>query len=243
MNSFFGNKCMNIRIISIAVVAVISPLTCNAQQDIRSVPLPLPASSIQSFGYSAAINSEMLANPSDLRWAARPPLSWTPSTDALRSRMTQAISSTYGMPAGLATTVINMCKVYARDPYHCVVYASAVMCAESTCGNIFSNGIFGVQISNPSTKSEAIFKWIQTYNQKWYSANEGYHYGFCKYPNPSAGHLKYCDNSGNDFSTAFFYSYVPTLMPFSHYCLSESGSGTYCPNGYNNSKVAYLRVR
>ena len=243
MKTILGKHDMNIRIITVALSLFISPLICRAQYDIRTVPLPVPTKSIQSFGYSAATSSSMLSNSSDSRWAARPPLGWTVSTDALRSRMTQAITSTYGMPAGLATTVINMCKVYARDPYHCVVYASAVMCAESTCGNISSNGIFGVQIQNPSTKTEAVFKWIQTYNQYWYSANEGYHYGFCKYPNPSAGHLKYCDNSGSDFATAFFYSYVPTLMPFSHYCLTESGSGNYCPNGYNNSKAAYLRVR
>jgi hypothetical protein len=225
-------------------LAIAAPLASYAGYDIRSVPLPNPQTAAQALGYSATIASQMVANPADSHWAVRPS-GWTASTDAMKSRMTTALSSSSGMSAALANTVINMCKTYARDPYHCALYASAIMCAESTCGQAATTNIFGRQAGLPATKNHAIREWITPYNNNWYASNEGYHYGFCKYPSPTVGYAKYCNTTGGDFATIYFYSNVATLKPFSEYCLSEvsSNSSTYCPNGYANSKAAYLRVR
>lgn len=221
-----------------------APITTLAGYDIRSVPLPNTTTVLGSFGLNNTAVAQMMSNASDSRWAQRPAKGWSSSTDLMKGRMLAAINSRpTGMESGLANVVLNMCKAYARDPYHCALYATAVMCAESSCGQ--ASNLFGRQAAVGSTKSQTVRDWIAVYNSDWYSANEGYHYKFCKYPNPAKGFAKYCDSVGTDYSTRFFYSDNPALKPFSAYCTSElsSHSPSSCPNGLRNSSAAYLRVR
>ncbi|MBQ0946197.1 hypothetical protein KAK07_22850 [Ideonella sp. 4Y16] len=211
--------------------------------DIRKTPLPDPATSIKQFGYSATQNSSLLNSASSL-WAQVPPASWTANTYTLRSKMALALGST-GVDTALANVIINVCKVYARDPQHCVIYTTAVACAESSCGDpslapAIQNNIFGLHSGQMSysSRTEAVKYWItKGYNSTWYTANEGYFYGYC-------AQTYFCAR-GVDYSTYFFYSNVVNMPPTSHYCMSEAGSNIsgYCPKGYNNSSLAYYRVR
>lgn len=226
-----------------------------AGYDIRTVPVPNSSSVLVGFGYNSTVAAQMLAEADHKNWAVRPTKGWTAATDAMRARMMAAIKvepkGPVGVDGSLAAVVINMCKATARDPYHCALYVTAVMCAESSCGQADTTNIFGRQAVLPKTKNQAVKAWLAEYNdskptQGWYVANEGYHYGYCRVPNPS-GFDKYCDNRGTDFGPRFFYSDSTTLRSYSTYCTSEKGTGyshpTSCPNGLKNSTAAYLRVR
>lgn len=213
--------------------------------DIRLTPAPDPAVSIKQFGYTAAQNTGMLNGTMDYLWAQVPPKSWSTSTYALRTRMSTALVSA-GMDQALSNVVINMCKVYARDPYHCTVYATSVSCAESSCGEptraaAASNNIFGLTYGQTTfkTRTEAVKYWVSgSYKTSWYTANEGYFYSYCK--------SSYFCQAGVDYNVYFFYSNVKDMPPTSHYCMSEPGSpggSGYCPTGYANANTAYSRVR
>ena len=158
-----------------------------------------------------------------------------------------ALGST-GFDEPMANVIINMCKVYARDPRHCVIYASSVACAESSCGASWkaptiNNNIFGLNINGISfaSRTAAAKDWIKgRYNNNWFTANEGYFYNFCK-------DSYYC-GVGADNDVYFFYSDNPKKPANSRYCMSEfQPDGTkidgYCPNGYKNAKTAYLNIR
>lgn len=226
-------------------------------RNIRCTAKPDPKVSIKALGvYSDAQQAGMLSTTSNSNWtlwSQEPPMpnSWTSATYSLRNRMAAALKpSTTGIDKQLANVIINVCKVYARDPYHCVVYASAVVCAESSCGQSYNsktNTIFGVRDNLKSSyvsRTEAVLDWVRRYNEYWYTANEGKLYGYCRYPNPGTGFLPACDNSGNEFDTKFFYSNVQGKAPVSNYCLSEVGAvPPTCPNGYKNSRTAYLNVK
>ncbi len=223
--------------------------------NIRCTALPDSQTSINILGtFSATQRNGMLSTTPNSHWtlwSQEPPIpnSWTASTYDLRRRMTRALSAT-GFDIPLANVIINACKVYARDPYHCVVYASAVACAESSCGQSYNpsvNTIFGVRAASKPTyvsRTEAVLDWVRRYNNHWFTANEGKFYGFCRWPSPGTGFLPSCNNAGNEFDTKFFYSNVPGKAPMSNYCLSESGSpAPTCPNGYANSRTAYFNVK
>lgn len=240
-----------------AIASTSCPRTPSKGTDIRRTALPDPKTSIKSLGvYSEAQRVGMLNTKSNsywTLWSEVPPIpnSWTRETYALRDRMAQALKpAKTGIDRPLANVIINVCKVYARDPRHCVIYTSAVVCAESSCGQNYDskkNTIFGVRDNlKPSyvSRTEAVLDWVRRYNTWWYTANEGKFYGFCCFPNPTTGFLPSCDNNDTEFDTKFFYSNVNKKAPMSNYCLSEDGATPpMCPNGYKNSRVAYLNVK
>ncbi|MEP7010185.1 MAG: hypothetical protein ABJC13_07665 [Acidobacteriota bacterium] len=237
---------------SILLIAASSPHA--SALDIRTTPLPsVTAATVSTqFGYTTAQAKGMLDLTQKELWSLVPPnpTAWTTSTYALRTRMNTALG-TQGFDSPLANVIINSCKVYARDARHCVIFASAVACAESSCGQTYSTSayaIFGLKDSNSqpikySSRTHAVIDWVKRYNVSWFVADEGYFYGFCK--KYGSTFLPHCDNVGTDYYANYFYSNKKGRYPASNYCGSESGSSTpgYCPNGFANSKAAYLKVK
>ena len=215
-------------------------------EDIRQRPVPDPGKKLQEFGYTATIASQMLSGARDDLWARVPSRGWTNDTYALKNRMYTALGGS-GFDDALANVVINVCKAHARDPRHCVIYMSAVSCAESSCGASWKaasiqNNIFGLNIPGQtfSSRTAAVKDWVVRYNNKWFTANEGYFYSYCQ--------ATYYCGVGKDYDVYFFYSDNAAKPSTSRYCMSEiqpNGSKIdgYCPNGYRNAKSAYLNVR
>ena len=215
--------------------------------DIRNTPLPDPTVTIKQFGYSNAISQAMITGTRDDLWSvapSSPSMGWTSTTFNIRDRMRGALGNT-GFDIAMANVIINMCKVYAKDARHCIAYASAVACAESGCGNTkYGTNVFGNRYLKFPTRTAAARNWIiDSYRYYWYTANEGYYYGFCnktKYP-------YHCDVNV-DYDTLMFYSDNKAKPADLNYCADEIQSNGvhlygYCPQGHGASKTAYLRVR
>jgi hypothetical protein len=151
------------------LLSFFSPIRASAGIDMRSVSPPDPYARAIEFGYSETETRAMLSGERNDLWALVPKKTWTTQTHQLRDRMKSALETT-GMDEALANVVINVCKVYARDPHHCVVFASAVACAESSCGQKFdpkNNSIFGVRAGLKSvyaTRTLAVRDWVLRYN-------------------------------------------------------------------------------
>jgi len=92
--------------------------------DMRQTPLPDNFSRASPLGYSSADVIALFNGTKKQLWTLVPPKGCTNSTYILRDRMFVALGR-IGFDQALANVIINVCKVYARDPLHCLVYASA----------------------------------------------------------------------------------------------------------------------
>lgn len=212
--------------------------------DVRLQPKPNQFANLISFGYSDVDAQAMISGSRDDLWALVPSKGWSNETYQLKSKMYSALPSG-GFDDPMANVIINMCKASARDPRHCVIFASAVACAESSCAATWvaashGNNIFGMTTPNSFvSRTAATRDWINKYNDYWFTANEGFHYSYCKGP-------YYC-GVGADYDVYGFYSNIPNKPPVFNYCLSEKQPDgsllNYCKNGYASAKTAYLRLR
>lgn len=145
--------------------------------DIRLKAKPNQAANLISFGYSATVAQAMISGSRDDLWALVPSKGWSNETYQLKSKMYTALPSG-GFDDPMANVIINMCKASARDPKHCVIFASAVACAESSCAATWvasghGNNIYGMTTPNSfSSRTTATRDWINKYNDFWYTANE-----------------------------------------------------------------------
>ena len=244
-------------------------------QDIGKTPIPdakKRKTELSILGYKSKEQDIML----DSKWAQKRKedefwartSGWTVTTKTFHKNMKKA-----GYSDQAATVIINVCKVFARDPRHCIVMLGSVGCAESSCArelrddnkNFFGWKPKGVITTFPSIAS-ASKCWVaggdycakyadptqnySTYNEKWFRANEGYFYGFCKVQqNPDYedknGHKYdyYCKSNLEDVKTIGFYTNKIGLFSNFAYCLSEPGSAEgNCPNGYGHSRTAHTKI-
>jgi hypothetical protein len=85
----------------------------------------------------------------------------------------KAILMKLGIDKPLASQIVDSCKKYARDPVHCIRYASRVSWAESSGGyNCYQNGCFGVYggAIKYDSLTHGVNDWIKRYNKWWYKA-------------------------------------------------------------------------
>ncbi|TMN38822.1 hypothetical protein [Pseudoalteromonas sp. S2755] len=249
-------------------LALLIGSTSSYAGNIRDIPLPNAANVLSSMGYTEFEVKEMEANPDSIYWTQE--TGWKESTERLQEAMMKLASPDgewEGWYLNDANTIINMCKAYARDARHCVVFASTVGCTESSCGKYhYKNSIFGVVGETYSSKAKAIKAWVDKYNnvdnlpyKGWYVANEGSSdwYSYCESPRTGVWRYSNCrDENGvlKDIEMRDFYNDQKEAYdngddddnprPRFNYCMSETDTNIwgYCPNGLNNANTFYARI-
>lgn len=118
----------------------------------------------------------------------------------------------------LAKEIINVCKELAKDPVHCIKYASSVSSAESGWWkSCYKNNCFWIKAWTIwfKTLNEWVIDWVNRYNKYWYKA------------------------------TSMSQFYAPKWkLPYFRYCTSENSSNSlkWCPNWLKHSSSTFNKI-
>ncbi len=123
-----------------------------------------------------------------------------------------------GLQKPLASQIVDSCKKFARDPVHCIKYASSVSWAESTGGQrCHKFGCFWIKSGGIAYDSlaDGTNDWVRRYNKYWYKAT----------------------------SVSDFYPARWNVSKF-RYCTSETSSNSSigCPNGLKASSSLFNKI-
>jgi len=118
----------------------------------------------------------------------------------------------------LAKEIVNVCKELAKNPVHCIKYASAVSSAESGWWKkCYKNNCFGIKAWSVWYKNlnDWVIDWVTRYNKYWYKAT----------------------------SMSQFYS-PKWKLPYFRYCTSEhsSWSKIWCPFWLKHSSSTFNKL-
>ena len=104
-----------------------------------------------------------------------------------------------------AKSIINQCKDKAKDPLHCIMVASSIWCAESSCW----------KTKNPfwlMSKDKSFSRWIKSYNKYRYLSSTGvqfywwrgrlWKYMYC-YSEESSGSKLWCPIGAKNFNNSY----------------------------------------
>lgn len=120
--------------------------------------------------------------------------------------------------SNLAKEIVNVCKNMAKDPIHCIKYASSVSSAESGWWKkCYKNNCFWIKSGTIGFKTlnEWVIDWVTRYNKYWWKA------------------------------TSMSQFYAPKgKLPYFRYCTSEysSNSKIGCPNGLKHSTYTFKKI-
>jgi len=118
----------------------------------------------------------------------------------------------------LAKEIVNVCKELARNPIHCIKYASAISSAESGWWKkCYKNNCFWIKAWSIWYKNlnEWVIDWVTRYNKYWWKAT----------------------------SMSQFYS-TNGKLPYFRYCTSEhsSWSKVWCPFWLQHSSATFNKL-
>ena len=118
----------------------------------------------------------------------------------------------------LAKEIVTVCKSMAKNPVHCIKYASSVSSAESGWWkSCYKNNCFWIKAWTIwfKTLNEWVIDWVTRYNKYWWKA------------------------------TSMSQFYAPKWkLPYFRYCTSEhsSNSSKWCPNGLKHSSSTFNKI-